>query len=225
VVIGVESLPADLRHAAGLMPAVDRLFSGAGWDADSLTDVYVSIGPGSFTGLRIAVSVARTLAWSVGARIVAVPTLEALARNGLGLDPIPANVLAVLDAQRGRIYAAGFTVEAGGLREILPARLTEPETIMVDAPWPVTVLGEGLIRHESTFREAGATVADREHWSGRAEAVLEVGSELARAGRFTEGGDLVPRYMRRPEAEEKWERLHGKDFHIAQRRRPPDETG
>src|SRR5512138_2053042 len=80
-VVAAERLPVDVRHAGELMPAVQRLLARQAWLADSLTDVFISIGPGSFTGLRIAVSVARTLAWSVGVRIVAVPTMHALAFN------------------------------------------------------------------------------------------------------------------------------------------------
>ena len=67
-VVAAERLPVSMRHAGQLMPAVQRLLEQRAWPADSITDVFLSIGPGSFTGLRIAVSIARTLAWSINAR-------------------------------------------------------------------------------------------------------------------------------------------------------------
>src|SRR5687768_10639179 len=76
-------LTGEMKHATDLLPAVEKILKSQGWPADSIVDVFVSIGPGSFTGLRIGVTIARTLAWSIGSRIVAVPTLEALARNAL----------------------------------------------------------------------------------------------------------------------------------------------
>ncbi|MBI4580851.1 MAG: tRNA (adenosine(37)-N6)-threonylcarbamoyltransferase complex dimerization subunit type 1 TsaB, partial [Planctomycetes bacterium] len=124
-VVAAERLAVDLRHAAELMPAVQRLLQQQGWPADSITDVFVSIGPGSFTGLRIAVSVARTLAWAIGARVVAVPTMHALARNaletgshglcGTGILPVldrqdagptvlPVHVAMIVDAKRSQVY-------------------------------------------------------------------------------------------------------------------------
>src|SRR5687768_9440268 len=65
-------LAGEMKHATDLLPAVEKLLKGQGWLANSISDVFVSIGPGSFTGLRIGVTIARTLAWSIGSRIVAV---------------------------------------------------------------------------------------------------------------------------------------------------------
>ena len=81
VVLAEETFPHGLKHAAGLVPMIDRLCSGAGWRPADVQEIYVSVGPGSFTGLRVGVTVAKTLAFATGARIVAVPTVEVLTRN------------------------------------------------------------------------------------------------------------------------------------------------
>ena len=111
--IAVGQLPGQMQHAAELIPTIAMLLDEHDWPRDSLTDVFVSIGPGSFTGLRIGVSVARTLAWSIGARIVAVPTVDALALNALDADPVPEHVAVVLDAKRKQIYTAAFERKKG----------------------------------------------------------------------------------------------------------------
>lgn len=117
--LAVQRLAEDVRHAGELLPTVQRLISSQGWAGDAITDVFISIGPGSFTGLRIAVTVARTLAWAVGSRIVAVPTMHALARNALAAsdEDAPSHVAMIVDAKRSQVYTACHRIEsitAGG---------------------------------------------------------------------------------------------------------------
>jgi len=206
----VCSLPLEgqMRYAGDLMPTIARGLRDQGWSAGSLTDVFVSMGPGSFTGLRIAVTVARTLAWSVGTRVVAVPTLDALARNALGSDPNPPHVAVILDAKQGRVFAAAYELKAGRYECIVDAHLAEPAAFLACCPRPLAVLGEGIHYHHPAVADSGAVLLDECCWWPRAENVYAIGRELALAGRYTLGGDLLPLYIRRPEAEEKWEKLH-----------------
>jgi tRNA threonylcarbamoyladenosine biosynthesis protein TsaB len=229
VAIGDESglmataeLPGQMQHAAELIPTIARLLDEQEWARDSVTDVFVSIGPGSFTGLRIGVSVARTLAWSIGAKIVAVPTVDALALNALDADPAPEHVAVVLDAKRKQIYTAAFErreKKGGGMpkrsagmyyHKNIDAHMTDPLPFLNSLPKPLAVLGEGIDYHKDAIEASGATVLDRSLWPGRAEDVYHVGLQMARADQYTDAGDLLPLYIRRPEAEEKWEQLHGK---------------
>jgi tRNA threonylcarbamoyladenosine biosynthesis protein TsaB len=199
-----------MKHASELLPAADRLTKEQGWPADSITDVFVSIGPGSFTGLRIGVSVARTLAFSIGARIVAVPTVDVLARNGLEASPLPVHLAVVLDAKRQQVYAAAFDIESGKVTKTIDACLADPADFFARCPRPLAVLGEGVAYHRESVDAAGVTVLDESLWPARAENVFHVGLELAAEGRYTPGAELMPLYIRRPEAEEKWEKLRGK---------------
>ncbi len=201
-------LSGDMKHTSELLPAVERLLREQNWKADSLTDVFVSIGPGSFTGLRIGVTVARTLGWSVGARIVAVPTLDVIARNALQVDPVPAHVAVILDAKRKQIFTNAFDLTDGRCRPLFDACLANPREFLARCPHPLAVLGEGIDYHREAIADSRVDVLPRESWPARAEHVLTIGLELADAGRFTLPGDLLPLYIRRPEAEEKWEKLH-----------------
>src|SRR2546423_9728863 len=106
-----EQFAHGLRHAAGIVPIIDRLCRGQGWSPREVEEIYVSSGPGSFTGLRIGITVARTLAFATGARTVAVPTAEVLARNA---PPGSQNVVIVLDAKREQIFTATFANDGTG---------------------------------------------------------------------------------------------------------------
>lgn len=203
-------LAGRMRHAGELLPSVARLLAEHGWEPASLTDVYVSIGPGSFTGLRIAVTVARTLAWSIGVRITAVPTLDILARNALLAVPAPRHVAVILDAKRSQVYAAAFSVTPeGGLTRIAEAQLAEPGAFLAACPAPLAVLGEGIDYHQAGLAGRDVQVLPRELWWPSCEHVFAVGHSLYRQGLCTAAGELMPLYIRRPEAEEKWEQLHG----------------
>ena len=209
-IVESSTLPGTMRHASELMPTIDRLVKQQNWPADSITDVFVSIGPGSFTGLRIGVSVARALAWSIGAEIIAVPTVDALARNALEADPIPGHLAVVLDAKRKQIYTAAFDIANNRVTKTIDACLADPADFFARCPKPLAVLGEGVAYHREAIDAAGVLVLDEILWPARAQNIFYVGLELAADGKYTSGPDLMPLYIRRPEAEEKWEKLHGK---------------
>lgn len=197
-------------HASELMPAVERMLADAGWPADSLTEVFVSIGPGSFTGLRIGVSVARTLSWAIGAKVVAVPTLECLACNALSITPPPPNLAVILDAKSGRVFCGAFEFRDGRYVPTGDAYMDVPQAFLARCPRPLAVLGDGVARHSRVVLDSGAVILDSGLWAAKAENVVRVGMRLAEAGQYTPGGDLLPCYVRRPDPEEKWERLHAR---------------
>jgi len=197
------------RHAVELLPCVDAALAELGWRPGDLQHVYVSAGPGSFTGLRIAITFARALAQAVGSRIVLVPTPEALALNA------PAHVrhlAVVLDAKRGQVYAAIFSRSADGepWTPAVPVGLYDPPVLLAAVPRPLHVLGEGIDYHRDALGFGDDLIElPRATWRPRAEAVWTIGRRMAQAGRFTPLQDATPIYVRRPEAEEKWEQLHG----------------
>ena len=208
-IVASAQLPGMMRHAGELLPAVEAMLRQHGWPADSITDVFLSIGPGSFTGLRVGVTIARTLAWSVGAQIVAVPTVDSLALNAFQADPVPRHLAVILDAKQSRVFAAAFELSQGACRKVIDAHMAEPGEVLGRCPRPLAVLGEGVPHHRQAVESSGATVLPEALWWPRADHLYAVGRQMAEAGQYTPAGDLLPLYIRRPEAEEKWEKLHG----------------
>jgi tRNA threonylcarbamoyladenosine biosynthesis protein TsaB len=202
-VLAEERYPHGLKHAAGIVPVIDRLCRGRGWTARDIEEIYVSVGPGSFTGLRVGVTVAKTLAFVTGAKVVAVPTAEVLARNA------PSdwqNLLIVLDAKRDQVYTAVFGNRAGAPELVESAHLDSLANVLSRTPRPVHLIGEGIPYHRKFVPpdDAGVVETPPELWDARAAAVVEVGHALARQGRFVDADRLTPIYIRRPEAEEKF---------------------
>src|SRR5437868_4552204 len=78
--VGEDQFPHGLQHAAQIILRIDCLCWQRGWTPADIREIYLSIGPGSFTGLRIGATLAKTLAFATGAKIVAVPSVLVLAQ-------------------------------------------------------------------------------------------------------------------------------------------------
>jgi tRNA threonylcarbamoyladenosine biosynthesis protein TsaB len=202
-VLAEEQFAHGLQHAAQILPIIDRLCRGQQWSAADLEQLYVSVGPGSFTGLRIAVTVAKTMALATGVKILAVPTVAVLAANA----PDDAkHLLVVLDAKRGHIFTARFERDASGAWvEREPAHLDTLAAMLSRAPRPVHLLGEGIPYHTGALdpAEAQVVVTPESLWRARAGAVAQIGMGMAVRGEFADPDRLTPIYIRPPEAEEK----------------------
>jgi tRNA threonylcarbamoyladenosine biosynthesis protein TsaB len=176
-------------HAAELLPLAARLLEEAGLAFGDLDRIAVGTGPGTFTGLRIGVATARALAQSTGAQLVGVPTLAALARPaGSG------RVLAVLDARRGEAFVAVHEggAQAAGAAAVTPAVLggmARPDTLAV---------GDGAVRFRDVLEASGADVPPDDSPLHRVSAIAL--AELA-AALPEGGGEVVPEYVRLPDAE------------------------
>ena len=205
VAVAADYFPHGLQHSAETLPRIDALCRGQGWAPADLDEVYVSVGPGSFTGLRIGVTLAKTLGAAVGAKLVAVPSTDVLARNA---PPAAANVVVVLDAKRDQVYAARYAVSADGIwRTEEAGGIDALAAVLSRSPRPVYLVGDGLPAHAKFLPpgDVGVIVTEPDAWRPRAEVTAALGFAAALAGRFADPDTLTPVYMRKPEAEEKWE--------------------
>lgn len=202
-------LPPKMRHAVELMPAIRDLLAEAKWTPRDLNQIYVSTGPGSFTGLRIAITIARSLAQAVGAQTVAVPTLDAIALNA------PAdvqNLAVILDAKRGQVFAARYARQNGIVVRTWGPGLIDPAYFVRETPVPLAVTGEGVDYHRVTLQAAlenSYHELPRELWFGTARGIHEIGYKLAKNCEFTPWAQLIPTYIRLAEAEEVWRKKQG----------------
>ncbi|MEM8601969.1 MAG: tRNA (adenosine(37)-N6)-threonylcarbamoyltransferase complex dimerization subunit type 1 TsaB [Bacteroidota bacterium] len=131
------SLRLPRQHAARLVPLVRDVLAHTGRAATDLDLVAVSEGPGSYTGLRIGVSTAKGLAIAADARLVGVPSLEALACQAAPLAQPGDRIAVAFPSRRGEVYAAGFVVSPEHDIASLPG--AGPTAIVLDeaaAWWP-----------------------------------------------------------------------------------------
>jgi tRNA threonylcarbamoyladenosine biosynthesis protein TsaB len=151
--------------------------------------------------------VAKTLAFATGARVVAVPSVEVLARNApAGWE----NLIIVLDAKRDQIFTASFENRDGKAIAREPAHLDSLSAMLQRTPRPVHLLGEGIPYHERFIPkdDAGIHLTEASAWQARAPVVAKLGAAMARADEFADPMRLAPTYIRKPEAEEKFEERH-----------------
>jgi len=203
-------LVEGLRHGRDLVLAAKTACEKAGWDRRRIDAVAVSIGPGSFTGIRIAVTFAKFIAYDTGAKVVAVPSLRALAENA------PADhhrIAAIADAKRGGLFASIFERCASNsqgdhmgspLREVFGPALIEPEALAARLEAPAYIIGHGIVKGRAAL--SAFEFAPEDLWDIRPAAIARLGLELAARGEFADPLRLEPIYIRPPEAQEIWER-------------------
>ena len=207
-ILAEEQFAHGLQNAAQIVPTLDRLCRDQSWAARDIEQLYVSAGPGSFTGLRIGITLAKVMAFATGLKLVAVPTVRILADNAPGNAR---HVVIVLDAKRDQIFTARFERTGQTWQEREPAHLDSLAAMIQRAPRPLYLLGEGLAYHRqfTPADDSQITVAPEELWRARASAVVRIGHEMARENRYADPFTLTPLYIRPPEAEEKYAQQHG----------------
>ncbi len=206
-----------MRHSAEVFPSIYGLLECLNKKADEIGHVYISIGPGSFTGLRIAVALAKTMHLANSARIVAVNTMDVIAANaadyadegGLNID----RIATILDAKRSQFYVAAYQLHSSKSKNPELERIM-PDCLMTASRFidrfggqaePIWLLGEGLLYHKDAFAAEGIRLLPEEYWKAKASKVHLLGWEKASMGQFADPLKLEPAYIRRPEAEEDWE--------------------
>jgi len=218
--LGERTLAQGEDHGSLLFVELRRLHADVGIEPAAVGLIAVSQGPGSYTGLRIGIAAARTAAYALGKPLLGVPSLDVLAANAPA-DAI--HVATVLDAKRGEVYACLYARRGTGsisdsnpqsaignpqwVRQ-MPYRVVRPEAL--ELPGPCVVLGDGTERCPAAFARPGVVVAERGAWRPRAAAVAQLAAERYNAGERQELHALAPLYLRRPEAEDVWERRHGR---------------
>jgi tRNA threonylcarbamoyladenosine biosynthesis protein TsaB len=206
VVVAEETFAHGLQHAAQIVPILDRLTRAQGWTPRDVQELYVSAGPGSFTGLRIAVTLAKTMALATGVKLMAVPTVRVLVENA---PPDARHAIIVLDAKRDQIFTARFERVGNEWIEREPAKLDSLTAMLERSPRPVHLIGEGIPYHEKVIPrdDASVIITSPDLARARAGVVATIGHTMARRGEFADAQRLAPIYLRRPEAEEKFESL------------------
>lgn len=206
-IVDRQTFTADRRHAVELIPASRDLVARQGITPQDVTSLYVSGGPGSFTGMRVGFTFVRALAQVTNASVFAVPTSRVIVENllpRLAEVAQPIDVAVILDAKRGQVYAAAYRYDGTRFSPTLDPCLIHPADLLKRFSGPLTLTGEGIDYHRDVLVGDNISIADKELWLPNAENVLRLGLAGQHLG-STDRNALTPIYIRLPEAEEKYQ--------------------
>ena len=198
---GAYALNVGKNHSLGLLPLLQPLLANANCSLADMDAFAVTVGPGSFTGLRIGVATVKAWHDAFDKPLIGVSSLDAAARAA----DFPGLCCPVLDARRDEVYAALYRDgrRLGPDQAIAPAALARQLAVYDE---PVAMLGDGFAPYEEIFAAAlGARLRPvaAERRLIFAPAVLALAAERYAAGAFTPPQELLPVYLRLSEAEEK----------------------
>ncbi len=195
--------PEGTRHGEGLVPAVDAIFREAGWQPREADVVAVSVGPGSYTGLRVGVVCAKMMAAMGGADLVAVPSLDVIARNA---GDNRRNVCVAVNAGRAEVYTASYERDGSQWGRLGECAIVSPEELGASLRPETLILGDGVPIILEALGDGAAEFAGEEYWLPRAMAVAEIGSAMYAEGIRDDPYAIEPMYLRKSAAEEQWDR-------------------
>ncbi len=204
------TMQARLTHSETLMPHIEQVLQMAGVKKAELDGIAVSIGPGSFTGLRIGLAAAKAMAYVLQKPLVGVSTLATLAAH----FPVPGvHIVSLLDAQKGNAYREVFHWEQGRLVSEQPVTVANLKDIVAacgELNGPVVLTGDIAAKKVRGKLELPANVqlAPAHQLMPRAANVAMLGLQRLMAGEQDNVIDLEPWYIRRSEAEVLWEKRH-----------------
>ncbi|NKB72593.1 MAG: tRNA (adenosine(37)-N6)-threonylcarbamoyltransferase complex dimerization subunit type 1 TsaB [Candidatus Latescibacteria bacterium] len=186
-----------LQHSRLLYPEIQAIFNVADCRPAELEAVAVSIGPGSFTGLRIGLSTAKGLCLAREIDLVAVPTLESLAAQ----LPFAAHpVCPVLDARQREVYAALYDTSSGWPSPLAEARALEPEQLLEERRDQRTIfVGDGIWQHRQLLADfPQALVPPRTYRQPEASTVGQLAYVRLNNGQTANLAMVEPNYIRAP---------------------------
>lgn len=204
------TMQARLTHSETLMPHIEQVLRMAAVKKEDLEGIAVSIGPGSFTGLRIGLAAAKAMAYSLNLPVVGVSTLKALAYH----VPVPGvRIVSLLDAQKGNAYVESYRWEQGNLMVVEPvevAKVTDIVAACATLSELVLLTGDVVQKKIAGRMElpAGVMTAPANILMPRAACVAMLGLAELKAGHQDSVMAIEPVYIRRSEAEVLWEKRH-----------------
>lgn len=190
-----------MRHSAELFTSIDTLLKQFGKQAQEIEQVHISIGPGSFTGLRIAAAFAKTMHFANKCRIITVDTLDVLAAN-LNNPEKYKRIGTILDAKRGQFFAAAYESDGKtGYKKIFDDCLITAQDFIEKCAnsEPISLLGEGLVYYRDSFNSAGVNFLDEKYWWPAAAKVHQLGWQKAIQNQFADPIAFEPIYLRQPD--------------------------
>jgi len=208
---GELTIQAGLTHSEQLVPHIDILLEQARIKKSDLKAVVVSIGPGSFTGLRIGLATAKAISYGLAIPLVGVMTMDGLAQNVPFCDAI---ISVMIDGQKKNVYEARYEAHNGVVTCIQPPMVKSRIDALAELAqlhYPVCFLGDGATMAAAQIMEYSEDfyMAPPQLVIPRASSLVLAAWDTLMDGHFVEADSIVPYYIRRSEAEVMWEARHG----------------
>lgn len=205
-VLAEYTLNYKLTHSQTIMPMIDEIVKMTETDLNTIDYIACSSGPGSFTGLRIGAATAKGLAHGLNKPIVAVPTLEALAYNIFGTDKF---ICPIMDARRKQVYNAVYVPKGKKLDVILEedTRIIDDVLDYVkDVDCDVIFVGDAVSLYKDKIAELdNAIIAPASCNMQRAACVAALAEVYIEEGKYMNGAEFAPEYLRKSQAERELE--------------------
>lgn len=214
-ILGELTIQAGLTHSEQLVPQIDMLLTASQVNKDMLQGIVVSMGPGSFTGLRIGMGTAKAMAYALHIPLYGVMTMDSLARN---ISYTDRTICTVIDAQKKHVYAAIYKYKDNELiceEQPFVVEAAKLVDLFKESKEQVLFLGDGVKRIGKLLDESipNAIIVDIEQQIPKASSLLLSARILIDKGQVSNPMDMVPYYIRRSEAEVLWEERHKDDPH------------
>ncbi len=206
-IIETAELPHKRRHNVELLPTIDGLCRQHRVEPNEIGQAYVSLGPGSFTGLRVGITTVKMLALTTGIQVFGISTLDVLAENA----PADTQHVAVcLNLKRDTVHSCVYQRDGETWSAMIDPQLRTMADLLEASPKPVSVIGDPLPAIPDEYAQEVA-VLDPEYAVGHSQAVWRLGRRAAKTRKPDDPMTLAPLYIRQPEAVELWNQRHGEE--------------
>ena len=202
-ILGVSNIDNGLTQSELVLPMAEALLSQLKMSFADVERYAVTVGPGSFTGVRIGVSTVKGLAFGRDIPCAPVSTLEALAENAAGLTGL---IVPCMDARRGQFYTATFSATAEGISRMTPDRAISAEELAEELrsyEGDIYVTGDGYDVAHKLLTSLGVKLAVTPYLlrSQNAVSIARVAEKMHAQGLCVSERELAPTYLRLPQAE------------------------
>lgn len=212
----------EMNHLKEIITLTEESIQQAGITKKELTHIAASVGPGSFTGIRIGVTTARTMGQVMNLPCISVSSLEGMALHGMNIREKETLLCPIINARRHQTYSGAWTISDGELKSVLPEKQYMMEELLSELQkreGKILFIGDGIDAYEDiiadTLDPSRYSLADRERRYPDSEWVAKVALRKALQGETCFYKELLPNYMRKSEAEMRLEagtlskKIHG----------------
>ena len=208
--LALYTIDNGLTQSELLLPMAENILKSLKLTFDDISLLACSVGPGSFTGVRIGAALVKGLAFGKGIPCVAVSTLDALAVNLEGLEGV---IIPCMDARRAQVYSATYRSKGGELSKLTEDRaiaLSDLALELASYDAPIYLCGDGYATAKRTLESSGIRIKSTPELliTENAYSVARVAKRMYDAGNYCTDLEIAPTYLRMPQAErERLERL------------------